>query len=187
MSSSSISIELSDSVADLERIIEIQQLNHPGSVAPDLWETQGFVTMKYTVEELQTMCGPYRHVVAKHNDTVVGYALVLLKEHSERFPLLADMFQHIATGAYGGKPLRQSRYVVMGQVCIDENFRGKGIFKELYDKFREQMRADFDLVITEVSAKNGRSMGAHQSVGFENIAPEHAGSSEWNVIAWDWK
>jgi GNAT superfamily N-acetyltransferase len=181
------SLELSDAVTDLERIIELQQRNHPTAVAPDLWETQGFVTMEYTVQQLQIMSGKYRHVVAKHNNAVVGYALIMLRDHSASFPFLRDMFQDIEAGAYSGKLLRESRYFVMGQVCIEKDFRGKGIFKKLYHGLREQMGTDFDFVITEVSTRNGKSMRAHEKLGFENIKPEGTGSSEWNVIAWDWR
>lgn len=181
------SLALSDAVTDLERIIELQKSNHPSAVAPDLWETRGFVTMEYTVQQLQIMCRKYRHVVAKHNHAVVGYALILLKDYSSSFPFLRDMFQEIETGFYNGKPLRESRYFVMGQICVDEEFRGKGIFKRLYHQMREQMSADFDFVITEVSVRNGKSMRAHEHLGFENIKPGETGLSEWKVIAWDWR
>jgi L-amino acid N-acyltransferase YncA len=181
-----ISIGLSTTVADLEGILALGQRNHARSVAADLWATDGFVTMEYTVAQLQSMCGPYHHVLAWSGDAVVGYALVMLKEHWAAFPLLYDMFQKIEGGAIAGKPMRELRYFVMGQVCIDQAFRGQGMFGMLYDKLRQQMRGDFDAVITEVSDKNGRSMGAHRAVGFKNIALQDEVPSEWNVIAWDW-
>jgi GNAT superfamily N-acetyltransferase len=180
-------VELSETIADYERIIELQQANHAAAVAPDLGETEGFVTMEYTVPQLQAMSGKYRHVVAKAGDVVVGYALVLLIEYKAAFPFLHDMFQKIEAGSDCGKPIRESAYFVMGQVCIEQDFRGKGLFKMLYRKLKEQMSADFDLVITEVSEKNKRSMRAHQEVGFRNIQLKDEHASEWNVIAWDWK
>lgn len=182
-----VSLELSDAVTDLEQIIALQRLNHPTVVSSDTWATQGFVTMEYTVQQLQTMSGEYRHVVAKHKDAVVGYALIMLKDHRASFPFLESMFQDIEAGVYQGKPLQESRYFVMGQVCVAKEFRGTGLFKKLYHALREQMRSDFDYVLTEVSAKNGKSMRAHQHLGFENIKPEETGSSEWKVIAWDWR
>jgi GNAT superfamily N-acetyltransferase len=179
-------VALSDTIADYEKIIELQRANHAAAVAPDLREMQGFVTMEYTVPQLQTMSGKYRHVVAKSGEAVVGYALVLLKDHKAAFPFLHDMFQKIEAGSNCGKPISEIAYFVMGQVCIEKDFRGKGIFKMLYRKLKEQMSADFDLVITEVSEKNKRSMRAHREVGFRNIQLEEEQASEWNVIGWDW-
>ena len=174
-----IKLELSNQVRDLERIVELQRLNRPHAVPADLWETEGFVTMEYTVEQLQQMSGPYRHVVAKFDGIVVGYALVMLKECRASFPFLDDMFGEAEAGIDGS-------YFVMGQVCVDGAFRGKGIFRKLYHALREQMRADFDCVVTEVSTRNERSMRAHQALGFKNVKDESLQTSEWRVIAWDW-
>lgn len=70
-----VTLELSDAPGDLEGIVELQRLNHSGAVAADLWATRGFVTMEYTVAQLQLMRGGYRHAVAKSGSIVVGYAL----------------------------------------------------------------------------------------------------------------
>ena len=181
-----INLELSDKYSDLEGIVELQRLNHSNAVASELWETEGFVTMEYTVEELQQMCRGYRHVIAKSDGVVVGYALVMLKESRTAFPFLDDMFQQAEAGALDGNSIREKRYFVMGQMCVGQAFRGQGVFRKLYQTLREQMLADFDLVVTEVSIKNTRSMRAHRQVGFRDIKEEHEQSSEWRVIAWDW-
>ena len=128
-----LSIGLSDSLADLEQIIQLQRVDHRAA-----------------------------------------------------FPFLHGMFEQIEAGTCNGKPIRDSRYVVMGQVCIGQEFRGKGIFKMLYQRLQQQMRADFDLVATEVSTRNGRSMRAHSAIGFRDIHPDDT-ANEWRVIAWDWR
>lgn len=174
-----VRVELSDAAGDLEQIIALQRLNHAHMVAAESLSTEGFVTMAYTVPELQRMCGRYRHVVAKSEGQVVGYALVMLKESRQDFPFLDGVFAEAEAIAAG------RTWFVMGQVCIDHSFRGQGIFRRLYHGLREQMRADFDMVVTEVSTRNARSMGAHLGVGFRDLTK--AGPvSEWRVIGWDW-
>ncbi|MES2297574.1 MAG: GNAT family N-acetyltransferase [Pseudomonadota bacterium] len=181
-----LSVDLSIAVPDLEGVLALQRLNHARALAAEQWHAQGFVTMEYTVPELQSMCGPYRHAVAKSGEQVVGYALVMLKEHGHAFPLLDDMFKKIATGAIAGTPIANCRYVVMGQVCIDAAFRGMGIFDQLYQALKRQLQLEFDYIITEVSDKNGRSMGAHVHAGFRDIQLLAPDASEWHVMAWDW-
>jgi len=45
-----------------------------------------------------------------------------------------------------------------------------------------------DLVITEVARRNGRSIRAHEGVGFELLCRyAHADGAEWDVIGWDWR
>ncbi len=182
-----VSIELSVAPDDLARIIALQKANHADSVAAELWQSEGFVTMQYTVAQLQAICGPYQHVVAKVDGELVGYALVLLQEHRAAFPILYDMFDKIDAGAFAGQPLRTTPYFVMGQVCIARAMRGQGLFRRLYHALRAQMRADFALCVTEVSTRNGRSMGAHLDVGFAPITLAAPDPSEWRVIAWDWR
>ncbi|HWX00750.1 GNAT family N-acetyltransferase [Collimonas sp.] len=181
-----ITLELSEKVGELEQIVALQRLNRLDAVAADERDTEGFVTMEYTVRELQLMRGGYRHVVAKSGDAVIGYALVMLTESRASFPFLETMFRDAEAAVFKGMPMRENRYFVMGQICVGQAFRGMGIFRKLYETLRMQMRADYDFVVTEVSVHNARSMRAHQRVGFREIANENADASEWRVIVWDW-
>ena len=161
---------------DLEQIIALQRSNLPGA-APGQDE-QGFVSLVYTVPLLESVCGPHRHVIAKDGDKVIGYTLVLLQESKEHFPEIADMF-----GAVDAWRAPGTRYFVMGQVCVADGYRGQGVFRGLYHKLRDTMRAHFDFVATDVSRKNIRSMNAHAGVGFREIND----GSPWQVIVWDWR
>jgi GNAT superfamily N-acetyltransferase len=161
--------------ADLEQILALQRSNLPGA-APGQ-DAQGFVTLQYTVPLLESVCGPYRHVIAKDGGQVVGYALVLLPEAKEHFPEIGNLFE--AVDAWRAA---DARYFVMGQVCVAGGYRGQGVFRGLYHKLREEMRAHFDFVATDVSRKNLRSMNAHAGVGFQEINQ----GSPWQVIVWDW-
>ena len=73
-----ITLELTDNHGDFDRIVLLQSLNRPSVVAADKWATEGFVTMEYTAPELQQIRGRYRHVIAKSDGVVIGYALVML-------------------------------------------------------------------------------------------------------------
>lgn len=180
-------VELCGGVADLVQVRALLEANHARAVDPALWESQGFVTMDYTVAELASICGPYRHVVAKDGERVVGYALVLLAERAAPFRVLDDMFEKIAAGSIDGEALRAGSYFVMGQVCVARDHRGKGVFGLLYRVLKAQMRSHFAFAITEVSDKNARSMGAHRAIGFRDIDVAGAAPSEWHVVAWDWR
>lgn len=161
---------------DLEQILALQRSNLPGA-APGQ-EQQGFVTLQYTVPLLESVCGPYRHVIAKDGGQVVGYTLVLLPEAKEHFPEIEGMYGVVDAWRAPG-----TRYFVMGQVCVAEGYRGQGVFRGLYHKLREEMQPHFDFVATDVSRKNVRSMNAHAGVGFREINQ----GSPWQVIVWDWR
>jgi L-amino acid N-acyltransferase YncA len=75
----------------------------------------------------------------------------------------------------------------MGQICIDKTYRGKGVFKMLYDKHREMNKDVYDFIVTEISTGNLRSIKAHQKTGFKTIHTYLDHMDEWNVVLWDWK
>lgn len=172
---------------DVWQIMELQAQNLPHCVEEDEKSSQGFVTVKHEAELLQDMNTKYQHIVAKDQDRVVGFALVMLKEFSDKIPVLAPMFQLIDELEYAGVPLRSSHYFVMGQICIDRAYRGQGIFTGLYHALREQMMPHFSMVITEIATRNERSLRAHSKVGFKAITRYVADGEEWDIVLWDWK
>jgi RimJ/RimL family protein N-acetyltransferase len=74
----------------------------------------------------------------------------------------------------------------MGQICVDKNYRGKGLVQELYNKHKEIYSTKYQLLITEVSTANIRSQKAHEKVGFTTIHTYKDAMDEWNVVVWEW-
>lgn len=75
----------------------------------------------------------------------------------------------------------------MGQVCIDKDYRGKGLFSMLFQKHKELYSKKYELMVTEIATTNKRSQKAHEKVGFKTIHTHKDALEEWNVVAWDWK
>lgn len=173
-------------IPELQQILELQQSNLSKSIGEDELKKEGFVTATHDLSLLQKMNTPYPHAIAKDEDKVVGYALVMLSELRNALPVLVPMFDMIDQTNYQGNNLGSSSYFVMGQVCIDKAYRGKGIFKALYEQLKTQMSDKFDWIITEISKRNTRSLHAHSKVGFKTIKEYTAGGEEWVIVLWDW-
>ncbi|NNE77330.1 MAG: hypothetical protein HKN31_09690, partial [Pricia sp.] len=73
-------------------------------------------------------------------------------------------------------------YMVMGQICIDKAFRGKGVFRQLYETMRLTLLPEFASIITEVDAENLRSLHAHYAIGFTDLKTYRAGGRVWRLI-----
>jgi GNAT superfamily N-acetyltransferase len=111
----------------------------------------------------------------------------MFNDFKTMIPELVPMFNLFEEIDYKNKKLSTYTYYVMGQICIDKPYRGKGIFKDLYLKHKEFYSDKFELCLTEVSTRNIPSMKAHTKIGFEviNVYKDHI--DEWNVLAWDWR
>ena len=97
------------------------------------------------------------------------------------------MLNNLATLTYQGKPMNDYKYYMMGQICIAKEHRGQGLFDQLYEYHRKVNSDQYDILLTEVSTSNHRSLRAHERVGFKTIHTYHDHMDEWNVVVWDWR
>lgn len=175
------------STPELEQILELQQRNLIQNINEMEMQTQGFVTMIHDLNVLQQMHDLAPSIIAKDGENVIGYALVMLRECRELFPPLEPMFQNFDRLEYKYKPLNEYKFYVMGQVCIDKQYRRTGLFDQLYKKHKEIYGDQFDFIMTEVSTRNLRSLRAHERVGFQTLNTYQDELDEWSVILWDWR
>ncbi len=171
---------------DLNQILALQKLNLERSITPDELQQEGFVTVDHNFDLLSKMNVPYPHIIAKEDERIIGYALVMQRSFAQDIPVLIPMFEQINKIVYEGELLDTVKYFIMGQVCIAKNYRGQGLFRGLYEKMRKEMSPHFKYVITEVSDRNQRSLRAHIKVGFKDVKRYEAGGEAWIVLLWDW-
>lgn len=167
---------------DLTQILSLQNENLPQNISPEELENEGFVTVQHDLDLLSKIAGSYTHAVAKFDGKVIGYALVMERACSKDIPVLIPMFEQIDKIIYNGKPLSDTRFFVMGQVCIKKGFRGQGVFKGLYEQLRQNMKSDFDYIITDISIHNKRSLRAHEKIGFKPIQKYIHNGEEWVIV-----
>ncbi|MCF7559739.1 GNAT family N-acetyltransferase [Sabulilitoribacter multivorans] len=165
---------------ELRQILKLQEQNLKEVLSSQEKHQEGFVTLKHSFDILKKMNDACAHCVAKHEGKVVGYALSMLQNFKNDIPLLVPMFNEIDK-ALEEKNLSR-HYIAMGQVCVDKNFRGQGVFRGLYNYMANQLRGDFDAIITEVDTKNIRSSNAHKGIGFEALKNYTSNNRHWEVI-----
>ncbi|MFM2368567.1 MAG: hypothetical protein RL619_867 [Bacteroidota bacterium] len=166
---------------ELEQIRALQLQNGAQNITPEEKLQEGFVTVQHTVALLEQMNAACAHIIAKDNDTVIGFALVMLSSFRNEIEVLIPMFERI-----DGLVPNNKTYVVMGQICVDKKYRKQGIFRGLYHFYREELQNEFDYLITEVATINLRSMQAHEAVGFKVIDNYKDDDIIWNIMLWNW-
>jgi ribosomal protein S18 acetylase RimI-like enzyme len=154
---------------ELFAILHLQNLNLRKNIDIATAADQGFLTAEYTLEYLKAMHDASPSIIAKDGDTVAGYALVATKEVRNGHDLMADLFNVIDTKSYNGQLLKEVNYVVVGQLCVAEAYRGQGLVKIMYDYYRDCLAAEYEYLITDVAQANVRSLNAHKKSGFQVI------------------
>lgn len=183
-----ITYTIAVTLEELQQIIDLQFKNLKSNLSDKEKEDQGFLSVQHTITQLQEIGGKYKHVIAKADNKVIGFALVHLKEFKETVPILTPMFEEFDNLEFNGKLLKEVSYFVMGQICVDKDHRGLGVFKNLYLKLKNEMESDFLIVVTEVASRNRRSLKAHNGVGFNTlftyVSPD---KEQWEIVYWDFK
>ncbi|PWH83734.1 N-acetyltransferase [Algibacter marinivivus] len=176
----SISYKTAVTDQELHQILELQQKNIPTSISEEEKQKEGFVTVHHSFELLKAMNSKCAHIIATSNNNVVGYALSMVKDFKEDIDVLKPMFTKIEANIPS-----TLKYIVMGQICIDKAFRKKGIFRGMYSKMRDEMKQEYNAIITEVDETNLRSLNAHHAIGFKMLYSYRSKLQNWEILKWD--
>ncbi len=181
-----VQVTRASSEADLIGIQALQTANLKRIIGEAEAAKEGFVTAEYSLELLKAMHALGASIIAKDGDTVVGYALVTTKEIYGQHELLDDLFNVLNKLNFEGKQLKESPYVLVGQLCVGKGYRGIGLVQQMYNYFKECYHTQFDYLITDVADNNPRSLKAHIKSGFQVIHSIDYGGVRWDIVLWDW-
>ncbi len=179
-------LEILRSDPDITKLLELQSINLEQSLEQTEVDQQGFVTVLHTPELIKKFMALAPQVVAQYGDELIGYSLSMHPLLRDEIPILIPMFNLFDQLIYNEKPLNTYTYIVNGQICVDKPWRGKGLFEKLYQKQKEALQEDYEMIITEIATRNQRSLRAHYRLGFEKLANYSSGGEHWEVIIWDW-
>ena len=171
---------------EIVQIAALSNANLSANISAETKAKEGFVSWVYTPDILRTLHAVAPSVIVMDGDTLAGYALTLTPESLEAYPLAMATFTHASTLLYKGRPLGERRFYLMGQICVAEPYRGKGLVATLYHGHRQYYSKSYDLLLTEISPANPRSMKAHEKVGFQTIDTHSDEAGVWHVVLWDW-
>jgi hypothetical protein len=171
---------------ELQQILDLQKKNLKQHISETEKDEQGYVTMSFSMDMLEKFHSYAPSIIMKDDDKVVAYAIVLLQEGRQSYPGLEPMFVNLEKLNWKEKSLYNYKFYVMGQVCVDKEYRGVGLFDKLYLKHKEIHQRQFDFIVTTISTSNLRSLNAHKRVGFVPINKFTDPLDEWDVLLWDW-
>jgi len=173
---------------DLLGILELQKRNLAKNLDREEIRSQGFVTVSHRLEDLQKMNVIEQSVIAKETNTVIAYLIAMTEKSKFDIPVLIPMFEIFDKIQYEEKLLSEYHYMVVGQVCVDKEYRGKGVLDKCYDLYVNTFRPRYDFAVTEIASSNLRSLNAHRRIGFESIHEYVAPNQEqWAIVVLDWK
>ena len=87
---------------------------------------------------------------------------------------------------YKCKKLSDYKIIIYGQICVKKGYKNQGVADSLADKFFDMFENTFELVVTEISNQNSRSLNfAKNKIKFEVIDEYSAEGKNWYVLVRD--
>ena len=173
---------------DSQQLLALQAANLGTHLSPEEAKEQGFLTVQHHIELLEKMRALEPQVVIKEEGQIVAYVLAMPRSMRNDIPILIPFFDQLDLIQFQGLPLKDTSYILNGQVCVDKSHRGKGTFDLLFQGMKSYLSDRYNYVVTEIAQRNTRSLRAHSRVGFQTIdtytSPE---GEDWAVVLWDWK
>jgi len=184
-----ISFPAVSSDEDVRQILRLQRKNLAKNITPETFEQQGFVTVEHDFLMLRQLNDAEPSTLIKAEEEVVGYCLAMTRDMGAAVPILVPMFEVFKQIPWRGRFLNDFNYIVVGQVCVADGYRGQGLFDRMYGAYRERLETSYELAVTEISHRNQRSIAAHRRVGFETAYTyQDALNGEiWDVVVWSWR
>lgn len=171
-----ITYKLANTTTQLKQILTLQQQNLAKNLTDNEMVQEGFVTLVYTLEQLQQMNTLSAHSIALYKNKVVGYALAMHPSYKTEIPAIQPMCAKITTH------YNKQDYLLMGQICVAKNHRGQGVFRGLYQHMQQHLPQNLNVIITEISVSNTRSMQAHEAIGFTQICEHTVHGKKWSIV-----
>ncbi len=173
---------------DLADVARLQQENLARNVSEKERQEQGFVSVETSPELLKEIAEQEGITVARVQGKVVGYLMPMSVEHGRAIPLLDPFIERFKNVQFEGKPLQDYRYCILGQICIDKNYRGQGILEKLYQELETRLAGKYDLGISEIGANNPRSLRAHLDKMHFQVAEQYSAEGrDWYVVILDFR
>lgn len=171
------------SEADLQGALTLLDENFRGALADDQMK-DGFISVRFTLDELKEMTENGVTVVAVANNEMAGVLFAQSCIYNTRNnPLAARMVEALESKTLDGKPIVTDESIVCGPICVSKNFRGQGIMPQMYELLKREAAKNYKTALTLVSQNNPRSIHAHEKLGYEKLATFNSDGRDFDAFA----
>lgn len=172
---------------DLIEIRKLQEKHHYKNVSEKEKLKEGFVSVKTSISLLKEI-NKEGIFVAEKDNKLLGYVFPLTLKHTKKISLLGPFIKRFSKIKYKNKKLSDYKWIIAGQILVDKEYKGKGIVEELWKSFIKLMRKKYELIISEVSSQNPRSLHVSTTkLNLEILKKYYAEGRNWYIVVYDLK
>ena len=145
---------------DYPAILRIQSANYIANLAGED-RKKGFLSAEFTSEQVAAMAEDLGTMLAIVENNVAGFLCAFRKEFNHGSPVIEKMLESYDRVCFEGQSLSSYNDYIYGPVCIDRDYRGKGLLRGLYEAQKRDLTGQFDIGVAFVARNNAHSLRAH--------------------------
>ena len=173
-------------IEDIEKVLELHSKYQIDSIRQED-KKDGFITTAFTKEQMVDLITLEQGLfIAVENDKIVAYVMSASWDFWSRWPMFAFMIKDLPNLEYLGQKLSTKNSYQYGPVCVDKEYRGKGVLEKLFDFARENMAKRFPILVTFINKINSRSFEMHKrKIGLEVIKEFSYNNNNYYELVYD--
>ena len=149
--------ELSD-ITEILTLLKAYQIN---TIAEED-KKDGFITADFTPDQMEALITQEDGCfVAKDQGRIVAFALSASWGFWSAWPIFQKMIEDLPSLTYQGYQLSIENSYQYGPVCVARDYRGTGVFQDLFAFALQQMSTRYPVMLSFINTINERSYAAH--------------------------
>lgn len=145
---------------DYQKIIDIQNANKPEQLTEDM-KKQGFLASSMDEQQLEAMNKALGILVAVEDGQLAGFVCMAPTSPLPAHPVVRAMHETFPHQQFDNQSLMHQRAFIYGPVCIDRQWRGKGVVQQLFSGVKDFTREHYDLGAAFIDDRNPHSLAVH--------------------------
>jgi predicted GNAT superfamily acetyltransferase len=146
--------------ADYADILRLQSANFIANLSEEE-RREGFLSAEFTPEQTAQIAEDLGTMVAIVDSRVAAFLCAFRNEFETGSPVIAKMLESYDRMIFEGRALSSYGSYIYGPVCIDRNYRGRGLLRGLFDAQKKELAGQFEIGVAFVSRSNPHSLTAH--------------------------
>jgi GNAT superfamily N-acetyltransferase len=147
-------------ISDIDNIVLLQE-KYLVTNMPESEKNQGFVTTPFSIEQIKFEIAEDSLFVAEADNKIVAYVFVGTWDFFSQWKIFALMAENLPNIKFENKVLDRTTSFQYGPICIDADYRGQGLFEQLFETMRKTLNKRFPVGVTFINKLNKRSFEAH--------------------------
>lgn len=146
---------------DVAGVLLLESRYYIGNLTPEQQENGFVAVLQPDGWFAQIAASGGLHVAVDDQNAVVGFIVVAPPQctaHTALPPIVAKMVALADTLDYHGRRVSSYRYALRGPVCIDERYRGRGLYEAFNAGTNAAYEDTYEIGILFVSTHNPRSL-----------------------------